>query len=177
MKKTILNPIVAILSAVLTLGAACSQPSSVSTPNQPKLHAYLKIPGELIAQHVKGGGKRIVLEFREQKDSVVLEFIGFGGNDTITKRQILPTVDKKANPLQNIYFGQFRNDEANMSINAIVTSGTPKDWYLRPRNYSGQGKYVCYDLSDQPFPGTGADTTASSTKLASRINPSPPCCM
>jgi len=176
MQKVFIKCSMAILMALLTLGSACTQSASETRrrPDSLKRHAFLKIPSQLIRDHVSAGGTSIVLEFREQDSIVVLQFTGFSP-DSITKEELLPTLSQTPRPLKNVYYGQFRNDESARSLHSILTASPIRPWYLRPRKYkdSPNAKYVAYDLSDQPFTGPGNVAAA----LVIKINPSPPCCM
>ena len=172
MRKSYFVSLMAILLALFTCATAFSQKPSKAQP--PKRHAFLKIPAEFITEHVAAHGTRVILEFREQSNVVVLEFIGFDSLGNITKREILPVTSQQPRLLRNAYYGQFRNNEANLSIHQIITTTPIRDWFLKPQRYKDDenARYVAYDLSNQAFNGPEFVPSA-----ASRLNPSPPCCL
>jgi len=180
MKKVFTNTSMVILIALVTLGSACTRTTSEMQPTESlKWHAFLKIDSQLIADHIAVSGQNIILEFKEQNDTVGLEFIGFDADGEISIQRLLRKEGQQPKRLKNIYYGQFRNNEANTSIQSIITAQPIRNWYLRPKNYKDKqnGKYVAYELRDNPFPADGADTTADGAKASLVINPSPPCCM
>ena len=181
MKRVFTNTSMVILIALVTLGSACTQTTSEMQrpPESLKWHSFLKIDSQLIADHIAVGGKNIILEFKEQNDTVGLEFIGFDADGEITIQKILLEESQQPKRLKNIYYGQFRNDEATTSIQSIIMAQPIGNWYLRPKNYNNKpnAKYVAYELRDNPFPADGADPTADGAKASLIINPSPPCCM